>query len=390
MTPLDEQPTRARCYRCHRPEAFCLCATIPSLSSRSRLVLLQHPREEFVAIGTARLAALSVEGATRHVGVSFEGDAEVRALAARQDACLLFPSEDATPVEALRGQPHTLFVVDGTWSLAKKLLRVNPFLAALPRVAFTPPAPSRYRIRKEPSAECVSTIEAVAHVLSVLDDDPRFAAMLAPFDALIDAQVRFKHEVRASRHAKKERRVPREIAAIGERWERLVCVSGEANAWPYRGLVESPCELISFVAERAATGERLSVVVRPSHPLAPLTAQHTGLSEREILSGTEPEDFVARLGAFLRADDVVASWGFHALGRARACGATLPGALIDLRRVTTTALGRKIGHLVDVPGAAGFAPPSLPEGSRRAERRLALSMATARWLRDWTPRARGG
>lgn len=388
MASLEDPPTRVRCLRCHRPEAFCLCAAIPSLTSRSRLVLLQHPREEFVAIGTARLAALAVEGATRHVGVSFEGDAEVRALAARPDACLLFPSDDATPVEALRGQPRTLFVVDGTWSLAKKLLRTNPFLAALPRVAFTPTEPSRYRIRREPSAECVSTIEAVAHVLSVLDDDPRFSAMLAPFDALIDAQLRFKHEVRASRHAKKERRVPRAIAAFAARWERLVCVSGEANAWPYRGLVESPDELISFVAERVATGERLSVVVRPTHPLAPATAAHTGLPEHEILSGLEPSAFVARLAAFLRPDDVVAAWGFHALGRARACGAALPGELVDLRRLTTTALGRKVGHLVDVPPAAGFEPPPL-DGLRRADRRLSLSVATARWLRGFSPPTRG-
>ncbi len=381
VRPEASQPTRARCYRCFRPEAFCLCALIPRLPTRSRLVLLQHPREEFVAIGTARLAALSVEGATRHVGVTFDDDREVQELAARPDACLLFPSDDATPVEALRGQARTLFVVDGTWWQAQKLLSRNPGLAALPRVAFTPAAPSRYRIRKEPSAECVSTIEAIAHVLSVLDDDERFSAMLAPFDALIDAQVRFKHEVRASRHAKRTRRVPRAIAEIADVWDRLVCVAGDANAWPYRGLTESPDELVSFVAERVATGERVGMVVRPTHALAPLTARHTGIPEAELLAGASPQQLAARLAGFFRADDVVAAWGFYALGRARACGVALPEALIDLRRVTTVALGRKVGHVVDVPGAAGFEAPRI-EGMRRAEQRLALSVATARWLRE--------
>lgn len=378
----EPAPHRERCYRCYRPAAFCLCSAIPALSSKTRLVLLQHPREEFVAIGTARMAALSVVGATHHVGVSFEDDAQVRALAASPDACLLFPSEGAVPIEELRGQRRTLFVVDGTWSQAKKLLTRNPFLAALPRVAFTPKEPSRYRIRREPSDECVSTIEAISHVMSVLEDDDRFSQMLAPFDEMIEAQIRFKREVGASRHAKKERKVPQLVKLFADEWEHLVCVSGEANAWPYRGLVESPDELISFVAERVATGEKLRVVVRPTHPLAPATAFHTEMSEEEIMAGVDHETFQRSLAAFFRDDDVVASWGFFAIGRAKACGAAFPSRLVDVRRATTTALHRKVGLLPDLPAVvAGFAAPETA-GLQRAGRRLALTVAAAGWLRQ--------
>ena len=71
-------------------------------------------------------------------------------------------------------------MVDGTWWQTKKVVRENPVLAALPRYAFTPRAPSEYRIRKEPQDDYVSTIEALALVLGALEGDPsRFRALFA-------------------------------------------------------------------------------------------------------------------------------------------------------------------------------------------------------------------
>src|SRR6185437_11532742 len=88
--------------------------------------------------------------------------------------------------------PITLVVVDGTWSQARKLVRLNPAMAALPRYAFRPSRPSEYRIRREPSEECVSTLEALIHVLGVLEGDrERFLPMMLPFRAMVDAQVAF-------------------------------------------------------------------------------------------------------------------------------------------------------------------------------------------------------
>ena len=60
----------------------------------------------------------------------------------------------------------------------------------LPRYAFEPDRPSEYRIRREPRAEYVSTIEAVVQALAALEGDrERFAPLLAPFRAMVDAQL---------------------------------------------------------------------------------------------------------------------------------------------------------------------------------------------------------
>src|SRR5581483_1837096 len=122
---------------------------------------LQHPREHRVGVGTARLAHLSLPASSLHVGLDFAGDDAVRAaLAADAPAYVLFPGASAIDVADLpRDRPLTLIVLDGTWWQARKLLHLNPKLAALPRVSFTPHRLSDYRIRRQPAAHCVSTIE---------------------------------------------------------------------------------------------------------------------------------------------------------------------------------------------------------------------------------------
>lgn len=142
------------------------------IATLARVILLQHPRERDVAIGTAHMARICLANAELHVGVEWGGSP---ALARAHDdptrpAVLLYPGEGARDVahEPPPG-PVTLVVVDGTWTQARHVIERNPALLALPRYAFTPAAPSEYRIRREPSVEYVSTIEALAHVLGVLE-----------------------------------------------------------------------------------------------------------------------------------------------------------------------------------------------------------------------------
>ena len=173
---------RAICARCRRPESVCYCAHLVSLPTRTRVLLLQHPRERNVPIGTARLAHLCLPGSELHVGVDFDDDEQVRAaLAGGGPTYLLFPGPNAIDLaQANLPGPITLVVVDGTWWQARKLLKRNAALSALPQIRFTPRAPSNYRIRREPADHCVATVEALAQVLGALEGDPeRFARAAA-------------------------------------------------------------------------------------------------------------------------------------------------------------------------------------------------------------------
>jgi DTW domain-containing protein len=179
------------CWRCRRPRAVCYCALLPSLPTRTRVVFLQHPRERRVAIGTARMAHLALPNSELHEGVVFEDDARIIALACDPTTALLFPGAAAHAPDAVPGPPvRSLIVVDGTWSQARKVLKLNPRLASLRRVGVTPRAPGNYRIRKEPRPECLATVEAVASVLAALEDEPaRFDEMLRAFAYMVDRQI---------------------------------------------------------------------------------------------------------------------------------------------------------------------------------------------------------
>ncbi|MDI2461080.1 DTW domain-containing protein [Pseudomonas aeruginosa] len=63
--------SRIRCERCARPASHCLCALIPSLPSRTRVLVLQHPSEVGHALNTAGLAVLGLRNAELRVGERF-------------------------------------------------------------------------------------------------------------------------------------------------------------------------------------------------------------------------------------------------------------------------------------------------------------------------------
>ncbi|HEK1010758.1 TPA: DTW domain-containing protein [Pseudomonas putida] len=183
---------RPRCERCQRPLDHCLCALIPSLDSRTRVVLLQHPSESTHALNTARLAALGLVNAELRVGEVFEDLGELLNRPGYRPV-LLFPGEVAQVLTAygdVDDTPLLLIVPDGTWRKARKLLYLNPLLDALPRVTLAQVTPSRYRLRKAPEPGALSTLEAVVQALNVLEQPACFDALLRPFEALIEGQIR--------------------------------------------------------------------------------------------------------------------------------------------------------------------------------------------------------
>lgn len=182
--------SRSHCARCLRPETHCLCRLIPQLDSRTRVLLLQHPSEVNHALNTARLAALGLTNAELIVGEVFE-DLPGLLNQPGYQARLLFPGEGAQPLQAYTSvdRPMLLVVPDGTWRKARKLLHLNPLLAALPRVTLAEGAVSRYRLRKAPGPGALSTVEAIVQALQVLEAPTSFEPLLRPFEALIEGQI---------------------------------------------------------------------------------------------------------------------------------------------------------------------------------------------------------
>jgi DTW domain-containing protein YfiP len=411
------------CARCRRPVRVCYCRALPRIDTATRVVILQHPRERDMPIGTARMASLCLPQAELHVGVRWVDEPLARALGdPARPPILLYPGPGARDIllDPPRG-PVTLVVVDGTWSQARTVVRDNPVLQALPRYAFATPEPSHYRIRREPRAEYVSTIEALMHVLGVLEGDPaRFRSLLDPLYAMVDAQLACQASAprRSVRHVRRPRPPRRRVPdAILDRFDDLVCVVGEANAWPYepasagRGADgagsrdpyadlgsrsrrdrdrRSRDELVHWVAHRIATGETFQLILAPERPLSPSTAFHIELTEDSLLRGAPRAELAPQFARFLRPTDLLCAWGHYGLDLAIAAG--LPAVeRLDLRAAAHRVAHRKLGNLEDY--AASLDPPPLPVAPGRAGRRLAMLVHVVRAWReipDAAPRSEPG
>jgi DTW domain-containing protein YfiP len=356
----------------------CYCHALPTLDTRTRVVILQHPRERYVAIGTARMASLCLPQASLHVGLRWDRDAALTTLLSDRDrpAILLYPGAAARDVlSSPPPGPVTLVVVDGTWSQAKTVVRDNPVLAALPRYGFATPEPSQYRIRREPNAEYVSTIEALMHVLGVLEGDlPRFRALLDPMRAMVDHQLACQRSAPKRHMRQRPRRPagsgPKLPSVFSERFEDVVCIAVEANAWPRKDARWVPDELIHLVACRAATGERLDRMVAPVGAVAPSSCFHAQLTPEQLASGTTIADLLAGLRAFLRPADVLCLWGHHGPGLLADAGLAGPWEWMDLRATAQRLTNRRLGTLEQF--AAGPGPAPVAPGPGRAGQRLEL------------------
>ena len=372
------------CWTCRRPKRVCWCEDLRPVDSQTHVVFIQHPRETKVPVSTCRMAHRSLPNSELHVALKAQGDARLEAICAQGDVAVLFPSEGATDVAQLTSAPKTLIVVDGTWSNAKKVVEKCPLLSTLPRLSFQPERPGNYRIRKEPEAHCLSTIEAVTYVLEKLEKAPgRFVPMLNVFDAMVERQLEFIASTeQSSRHKFSRRRnsVPKDHAEeLRQQLAHLVVVFGEANAWP----VDHPerpandtAELVQLVAERVATGETFEALMRPVRPLGPTVAFHLDVPEQAILEAPARETVIADWRRFVRPGDVMIGWGSFCCALLADEGVD-PEHFVNLRGVIAQQRGERPGSVEARAMAMGV---KLPDGKGRAARRLAALTSVTRAL----------
>jgi DTW domain-containing protein YfiP len=154
-----------RCPRClYRPE-HCLCPDIPRLVTRTRVVILRHHTEQTRSSNSGRLAHLALADS---VLVDVHGP-ERAALAPPigPGAWLVFPEGEPRRV-APAPPPSELVFLDATWSQAKRMRQRTPALRGLPILALDVTA-AALRMRKSPGPGRVSTIEAVAEALRLVE-----------------------------------------------------------------------------------------------------------------------------------------------------------------------------------------------------------------------------
>jgi DTW domain-containing protein YfiP len=198
----------ADCPRCGKPPALCVCEGIVPIDNKVSLLILQHPQEQDRELGTARLTALHFKDARIRIGLSWPSLGKI--LGRPVDpwrwailylgplrAAAILPDRDVVLVDkngkaAERQEPalaeiEGVILLDGSWSQAKTLWWRNGWMLKCRRVVLAPKRPSRYgKLRREPRADLLSTIEAAAMLLARLEHKPEIEAVLtASFERLL-------------------------------------------------------------------------------------------------------------------------------------------------------------------------------------------------------------
>ncbi len=394
----EEVQGRATCYLCFRPQAVCYCDAVRPTPHRTRVVIVQHPREEFHPLNTARVAERCLTHAEVLRGDVPDLDAAFRQLNLPEKTALLYPSRDAVDVGELdpSERPECIVVIDGTWNQARVLNRRMAALAALPRVRFTPPSPSEYRIRREPKDDYLSTVESIALMLQLLEPEGFDVERLrATFRTMIDRNVEARKQSTATPRQKSprpERPYPLPEALLGPA-ERIVVVYAEGAPDPDGKLGKHP---FIVCAGPLAGGEDLQAVLKSPFRPHQVAREAHALSEQELESALTSDAFGERFEKLCRPGDVVVAWNDSSLAvledalgrRLSVLGATQ----LSLKSVYCNARGREVhrealrrgasermawGSLGDITRREGIAVSA----TGRAPRRLEETRGVLRLLR---------
>ncbi|WP_284384137.1 tRNA-uridine aminocarboxypropyltransferase [Litoribrevibacter albus] len=190
------------CLTCQRPPSRCLCSFVQPVANKTPVFILQHAKERLHPKGTAKLAQLCLSQAELIIGKEFK-DTLTR-IQRDYAPILLWPEENAgsaipSATEAnrregnerndnlTRTKPSALIAIDGTWKKAAKIYHTHAELHTLPKLNLQGHE-NQYHHRKSPSAEHLSTLEAIYFGLRELshNDIPYHQTL----NGLLDAQQR--------------------------------------------------------------------------------------------------------------------------------------------------------------------------------------------------------
>jgi DTW domain-containing protein YfiP len=193
-----------RCLNCFRPLENCFCGDLRPVDTGVKFVFLMHPHEAYrQKTGTGRLAALSLTGSRIIIGRDFDANPEVRELIADPSffPMVLYPGKDASMAESFRfseameRRTLLIFLIDATWTEARKMMHRSESLRALPRLSFSRAYRSSFSIKTQPQAHCLSTIESSYYLVKELQKagvcDPEMDAegLMAVFEKMVNFQI---------------------------------------------------------------------------------------------------------------------------------------------------------------------------------------------------------
>ncbi|MFT5790604.1 MAG: DTW domain-containing protein YfiP [Shewanella sp.] len=159
---------------------------------KTELIILQDPTEVGHAKNSVRLMKLVIPETQVYVGENTDDFTALREYLAqsKKRVYLIYPSEQSE--QAHQGScdgDAILLLLDGTWRKAYKLLQLNPWLQDFPSLHLDLDSASNYTIRKASRSDSLSTLEASAMMLKVLEPQQDVTPLTDALAALVEQRL---------------------------------------------------------------------------------------------------------------------------------------------------------------------------------------------------------
>jgi len=145
-----------------RPYSTCICKYIRPFKTKTRFIILMHPKEyRKEKVGTGRITKLQLENSEIIIGIDFTNNSRVnQILTEERNSFLLYPGKEnfnlsvqkSSEVNSFMGDRPHIFILDGTWPWARKMLKLSKNLQKLRRVSFDNRIKSKFIIKQQPES----------------------------------------------------------------------------------------------------------------------------------------------------------------------------------------------------------------------------------------------
>lgn len=203
---MEDKKPRGLCLDCFHPPLTCYCSKINRFDPKITFVILIHWREAQKRISTGRLSHLCLQDSLLLPGYDYSNHPKVNALLEdpKYYPVILYPGKNSVDLSKPTNEKEIfpknkkllVFVIDGTWFTARKTMHRSKNLKKLPQICFTPNAPSRFRIRKQPKEICYSTVEAIHQTIDLIGNQLGYDIsskahdnLIEVFDHMVDQQI---------------------------------------------------------------------------------------------------------------------------------------------------------------------------------------------------------
>lgn len=185
-----------RCLRCRIHHSLCFCEYLVPIETQNRVSIIMHHREEHLTSNTATLANKILSNSQLLIRGLPERPFNFADLNCQDSelALYLYPHENALELNSenfsFSNQKIHLIVPDGSWAQARKVYRREKGMEKIQCVKLPMGFVSEYRLRKTHIQDGLSTYEAIARALGIMENTEVENKMMDMFRIMVARMVK--------------------------------------------------------------------------------------------------------------------------------------------------------------------------------------------------------